>query len=148
MQAWRARQVLNWVNLSTPLGLAVGRLGGARLVPAPRGLWVAERFRLPLLRARALTLGSVVVTPHGADWLLQRPQLLAHEERHAWQYVACLGLPMLPLYGVGAAISWAWCRNPGTRNPFEQLAGLADGGYPTTVVEARARHAERRTRPA
>lgn len=145
-QPWRARRAVNWVNLSTPTGLLAARLGGGRLVSVPRGMWVAERFRSPLLRAHALTIGSVVLTPHPADWLLERPRLLAHEERHAWQYVACLGLPMLPMYGIAAGVSWLWCRNPGTRNPFEQLAGLADGGYPTTPAQARTRHAQRRTR--
>lgn len=146
MEAWQVRQVANWVNLSTPTGLLVGRLGGGHLVRARRGMWVAAQVRSPLLRARALTLGSVVLTRYSADWLRDRPRLLAHEERHAWQYVACVGLPMLPLYGLAAGVSWLWCRNPGTRNPFEQLAGLADGGYPTTPALARARHAQRRTR--
>lgn len=145
MRSWRVRQVANWVNLSTPLGFAVSGFAGRRLERAPRGMWIVEEFPAALLPARALTLGSVVLTRHTARWLLERPRLFAHEERHAWQYVACLGLPMLPLYGVAAAVSWLWCRNPGTRNPFEQLAGLADGGYPTTPAEARARHAARRT---
>lgn len=146
MRLWRARQVANWVNLTTPLGFAVGGLGGARFVRAPRGIWVAEEFPSAWLPARALTLGSVVITGRTARWLLQQPRLLAHEERHAWQYVVCLGLPMLPLYGVAAGVSWLWCSNVGTRNPFEQLAGLADGGYPTSTAQARGRHAARRTR--
>ncbi|HET7326774.1 MAG TPA: hypothetical protein VFJ14_05740 [Nocardioidaceae bacterium] len=141
-----ARQVANWANLSTPVGLLVARLGGGSVVRAPRGIWVATHVRSPLLRAHALTLGSVVLTPHSADWLQQRPRLQAHEERHAWQYVVCFGLPMLPMYAVAAGVSWVWCRNPGTRNPFELLAGLADGGYPVTPAQARARYADRRTR--
>jgi hypothetical protein len=146
VEAWRVRRAVNWANLSTPLGLTVGRLGRARVVRAPRGVLVAGEFGPPLLGSRAMTIGSVVITRRPAEWVLTRPRLLAHEERHAWQYAACLGLPMLPLYVVSAALSWLWCRNPGTRNPFEMLAGLADGGYPLTPAEARDRHASRRTR--
>jgi hypothetical protein len=142
---WRIRETFNWINLSTPAGLGVGLAGRAQMTRGRRGIWVAGEVRLGFPRG-ALTIGSVVITRQPADWLLGRPQLLAHEERHAWQYVACLGLPMLPLYVLAAGVSWLWCRNPGTRNPFEMLAGLADGGYPLTSAEARRRHATRRTR--
>lgn len=146
MEGWQVRRAVNWVNLSTPLGLLIGTVGGARLTRGPRGIYVAGEFRLSLLQANAMTIGSVVISKRAAPWVLERPRLLAHEERHAWQYAVCLGLPMLPLYVLGAAYSWVVCRNPGTLNPFERLADLADGGYPLTAAAARARHAARRTR--
>jgi hypothetical protein len=93
--------------------------------------------------AAAFTVGNVVTTRHGPGWLEERPALLRHEERHTWQYVACLGLPMLPLYLLAAGWSYVVGGDPAVHNAFERLAGLADGGYPT--VSARAR---RRSRPA
>jgi hypothetical protein len=142
VQRWRLRQATNLLNGSTVLGLAVATVGGARLTGTPDGLWLATEARLPLRGARALTLGDVVLTRRDEHWLRGQPALLAHEGRHAWQYVACLGLPMLPLYVVAAGWSWARGGDPATHNPFERLAGLADGGYPT--LSAR----ERRRRPA
>ena len=56
-------------------------------------------------------------------------RLFAHEARHATQYACCGGLVMLPLYGIAAAVSWALTADFGSRNVFEQRAGLADGGY-------------------
>ena len=42
--AWtRLRAVLNWVNLSTPLGLALARVGGAVPERHERGTWLAGR---------------------------------------------------------------------------------------------------------
>jgi hypothetical protein len=92
-------------------------------------------------------VGNVVLSPRPAAYLDERPALLAHEERHSWQYVACLGLPMLPLYGLGAMWSYARGGDFGVHNPFERSAGLADGGYP--LVSARDRRPRRppRTRP-
>ncbi|QNN53827.1 hypothetical protein [Nocardioides mesophilus] len=142
MDRWRLRQVLNGVNGSTALGLVVARAGRARLAPGPRHLLLATGYRLPLPVASAFTLGNVVLTRHDEDWLARRPLLLAHEERHTWQYAACLGLPMLPLYAVAAGWSLLRGSDPATHNAFERLAGLADGGYP--LLSAR----ERRRAPA
>jgi hypothetical protein len=36
---------------------------------------------------------------------------------------------MLPLYAVAAGWSWLRSGDAASRNPFERLAGLADGGY-------------------
>jgi hypothetical protein len=136
---WQVRQVANLVNLSTPTGLVVGVLGGARLHRGPRGLVLGSGYRLPLPPASAFTVGNVVVTRHERGWLEARPRLLAHEERHADQYVACLGLPMLPLYLLASVWSRLRGGDFGVHNPFERLAGLADGGYPS--VSARERRA-------
>jgi hypothetical protein len=127
---WWWRRAANLANGSTLIGLALARLAGTSRSPGPRGLVLAGRARLLLPGASAVTVGDVVLTRHPASWLLERPRLLTHEERHAWQYAACLGLPMLPAYGVLAAWSWLRTGNPGSRNLFERLAGLADGGYP------------------
>ncbi len=137
MQLWQVRQVLNAANGSTLLGLAVGAASRSVFRSGPAGLVLATRSRLPLRGTTALTIGDVVLTPEGAEFLLRRPRLLAHEARHSWQYAACLGLPMLPLYGVAAAWSYLRGGDFGVHNPFERWAGLADGGYP--LVSARAR---------
>ena len=92
---------------------------------------LATGWRWAQPRAAAFTVGNVVITPYDVAWLLDRPALLAHEERHTWQYVACLGLPMLPLYGLAAGYSYLRSGDLASRNPFERAAGLVDGGYPT-----------------
>ena len=155
------KAILNAVNLSTPLGLLVARLGRSKLRPGPRGLVLASDFRLrswgrecapahPEMHDRhlppAFTVGNVVLSTRPAEYLDARPALLAHEERHSWQYVVCLGLPMLPLYAVAAAWSYLRGGDFGVHNPFERLAGLADGGYP--LVSARERRSDQRRAPA
>jgi hypothetical protein len=120
----------NWINLSTPVGLLVSRIGSAKVKRGPRGLYLAESYRLPFPIASAFTIGNVVITNRSWDQLLSAsPKLLLHEERHSWQYLACLGLPFFPLYA--AAVIWSWLRtgNIASGNFFEQNAGLADGGY-------------------
>jgi len=79
--------------------------------------------------ASAFTVGNVVITASSRAWLEGRPRTLRHEERHADQYVVCFGLPLIGLYVV--AMGWSYVRsgNPFLHNPFEQLAGLEDGGY-------------------
>jgi hypothetical protein len=129
VRAWQLKRGLNWVNLSTPLGLLVARVGGATVRPGPRGLLVASGYRPRFPAASAFTVGNVVLTRHRPGWLLHRPRLVAHEERHTWQYVAVLGVPLLPLYSVAAGLSWLWARDFASHNPFERLAGLGDGGY-------------------
>lgn len=127
MRPWhRFRQVANWVNLSTPLGLAIALAGRACLRRGAYGLIYAHGFRIPI-RAGAVTLGNVVVTRRGDGYLAGG--LLEHESRHATQYVWCLGLPMLLLYLLASVASIAICGNPGSWNVFERRANLADGGY-------------------
>ena len=125
----RLRRTLNVVNLSTPLGLVVARLGGARLRRGERGLWVAEGYRPRFPVAGAFTIGDVVTTPRTLRALtLRQPDVLAHEERHAWQW-AVAGPAFLPLYLAASAFSWALTRDPAVLNCFERDAGLHSGGY-------------------
>ncbi|HEX7187408.1 MAG TPA: hypothetical protein VF423_04220 [Actinomycetes bacterium] len=126
--ALRVRQVMNVVNLSTPLGLLVALAGRAGVTRGPDGLLLARGYRLPVPTAPAFTLGNVVVVRDG-ETLVRRPRLLTHEARHATQYAWCVGPVMLPLYGVAAAWSWLRSRDYATSNVFERLAGLEDGGY-------------------
>jgi hypothetical protein len=137
--ALRTRQLVNWVNLSTPLGLLVAVVGRARVHRAHDGLLIARGFRLPLKTAPAFTLGNVVVLRIDDETLARRPRLLVHEARHATQYAWCLGPLMLPLYLVAAAWSWLRRGDPATSNVFERLAGLEDGGYPTTRTQVHDR---------
>jgi hypothetical protein len=124
----RLRQVVNVLNLSTPLGLLVAVSGRARLERGPDGLLLARGVRLGVPPAPAFTVGNVVLLRQD-DVLTRRPRLLAHEARHATQYAWCAGPLMLPLYLVAASWSWLRCRDFASYNAFERRAGLADGGY-------------------
>ena len=140
----RLRLAANAANGSTLLGVAVARLGGARLHPAPGGLLVASGYRLAVPRAPAFCVGNVLVTRDAG--FAGRPRLLAHEARHATQYAWC-GLAMLPLYGIAAALSWALTGDTGAGNVFERGAGLAGGGYSGKGLRPALRRPARR-RPA
>lgn len=126
----RLRAVGNAVNLTTPLGLLVARIGGARIRRGPRGLVLAERYRLSFPIAAAFTIGNVIITGHDWDELLRRnPDLLRHEEWHSWQYLYCLGFPFFPIYSICMGWSWLWTRDRAKANFFERQAGLDTGGY-------------------
>ena len=129
------RLVGNVVNLSTPLGLLVARVGGARIRRGPRGLFVGEGYRLGFPVASAFTIGSVITTSRTwAEVLRHNPQLFDHEERHTWQYLYCFGLPFYPAYGL--CLIWSVLRtgDRAARNFFERSAGLMDGGYPDRPI--------------
>ncbi len=136
---WQARSVLNVLNVSTPSGVLVGLLGRVTFRRGPRGLLLGHGYRFPVPVASAFTVGDVVLTRHGPELFEERPRLLAHEERHSWQYAASLGLPLLVLYLLAAAWSWARGGDPVVHNPFERLAGLVAGGYPTLSARERRR---------
>jgi hypothetical protein len=126
--AWR--RVGNFVNLSTPAGLLVATIGRASIRPGPRGLFLAEGYRLTFPVAGAFTIGNVITT--GGTWedMTRRfPQLLEHEEVHSWQYLCCLGLPYYLPYT--ACMAWSIVRtgDRASGNFFERQAGLARGGY-------------------
>jgi hypothetical protein len=130
--AVRLRQVANVVNLSTPLGLLLALTGRGTLARGPSGTIVAQGYRSGMLapQASAVTIGDVVLLRLDAEQLARRPRLLDHEARHATQW-ACFGgvAGFIPAYL--AASVWSWLRSGdfALRNPFEQHAGLVDGGY-------------------
>jgi hypothetical protein len=126
----RVRAVVNWLNLSTLLGLAVAKLGGATITRRGRGTYLATGYRYSFPVASAFTVGSVIDTRHDLAYLHERPLLLQHEDRHCTQYAFCLGLVMLPLYFLFVAISYVLAGDHSSYNPFERLANLSDGGYP------------------
>ncbi len=129
MKPWlRVRMIVNYLNVSTPLGLLIALIGGCSVERGPDGLWLACGYRIPFPVAPAFTVGNVVLY-RDADEFDGRPELLAHEARHATQYAWCLGLPMLPMYAVAAGVSLGLSGDPASYNPFERLAGLAAGGY-------------------
>lgn len=129
VELWKLRGIANWVNLSTPFGIGVAVLGGAVVQKGPRDLRLAGGYRFDLPSAPAFTVGSVVITRHRVDWLTGHERLMRHEERHSWQYVACGGLPLIPLYLLATAYSQWKAGDRGAANIFERLAGLEDGGY-------------------
>ncbi|MET0928181.1 MAG: hypothetical protein ABWX74_01620 [Aeromicrobium sp.] len=126
----RVRTVLNWVNLSTPLGLLIARIGGATIARRGRGTYLATGYRFGFPVASAFTVGSVIASKHDAAWFAGRPTLLRHEDRHCTQYAFVLGVVMLPLYFFFVGLSWVVAGDHSSYNPFERLAGLADGNYP------------------
>jgi len=123
----RLRLALNLVNGSTLSGLAVARLGRARLARGQAGLLTGVRYGLPVPSAPAFTLGNVIITRRPS--IDAESNLFRHEARHATQYAWCGGLLMLPCYFAAAGVSWLLSGDVGAWNPFERLAGLADGGY-------------------
>lgn len=141
----RVRRAANWLNLSTPLGLAVARAGGARVRRGPRGLWLAEGYALPFPIAGAFTVGNVVVTASTLDRLENaHPGTLTHEDEHAWQWMACLGLPFLAFYTAAMGVSWALGGDRAAHNIFERAAGLDAGGYLRTPLRWQGRRPQSR----
>jgi hypothetical protein len=130
--AIRARQTVNWINLATPLGLAVALACGARIGRGPHGLLVATGYRwsVPPMRGRAITIGDVVLLGLDDEALARHPKLMEHEARHSGQYARWLGpAGFLPAYGLASLWSWWTTGDPALHNRFESKAGLVDGGY-------------------
>ena len=124
------RFIGNWVNLTTPLGLGVAKLGRARVSRGPRGLILAERYRLGFPVASAFTVGNVLLTRFTWDAVADRKaRLFEHEERHTWQYLYCGGVPFIGAYVLGCGWSLLRTGDRGARNFFERQAGLDIGGY-------------------
>ncbi len=138
----RVRTAVNWINLSTPLGLSMAVIGGARISRGRRGTYLAPGYRWRFPIGGAFTVGSVILTRHDQEWLDDRPAMMRHEDRHVTQYAWCLGIVMVPLDGLGMAWSWLVAGDFSSYNPFERTAGLADGGYSPPMT----RVARRRTR--
>jgi hypothetical protein len=131
MTPWqRTRATVNWVNLMTPLGLLVARIGSGTRHRGPNGLVIYAGYRRGLPIAGAFTLGNVITTRHGPEYLLaeEKAALLAHESVHSIQ-AAVLGPLFLPLYLAAAGWSWAISADIGGRNLFEVWAGLERGNY-------------------
>ena len=131
----RLREVLNWVNGTTALGLLMARLGHAETRRHEDGLWVAARYR-GVGTQRTFTVGNVMLTRHDAHAFAGRSALRAHEVRHSNQWAA-LGPLFVPLYYAEALISWVLTRDDAAGNAFEVLAGLRDGGYARRPLERR-----------
>jgi hypothetical protein len=143
MRWWHLRLVVNLINGSTLLGLLVGLLGRADFSRGPRGLVLCTSYRLGFPNVPAFTIGNVIISRQEAADLVPQQRLLIHEERHTWQWLACLGLPMLPLYLLASAYSWMRGGDFGVHNIFERMAGLEDGGYPSVSRRQRAAIAAR-----
>jgi hypothetical protein len=126
---YRVRLAVNLANGSMLAGIGVAVIGRAKLARGADGLLVGTGYRLPVPPAPAFCLGNVIVTRLDPGTLASSERLLAHEARHATQFAWCGGLLMLPLYFVAAGASWALTGDFGSRNVFERLADLADGGY-------------------
>ena len=136
MSGWeRVKVVGNFLNLTTLLGMGVGVIGRARFSRGPRGLFFANGYKLGFPVAGAFTIGNVVLSKHEPSYF-NDAALVRHEERHSWQYFCLIGLFMLPLYVVGVIISFLLTGDPASRNPFERLANLKDGGYVERPIQS------------
>lgn len=140
----RLRSALNWVNGSTLLGLALAKVAGCEIRPAPRGLLFAHGYSPGLPKASAFTVGNVVLFRGGPAEVARRPRLVAHEARHSAQYALCFGVPFFPAYFFFAGLSWLLTGDPASRNPFERAAGLQAGGYTERPVRPALRRVLRR----
>lgn len=142
---YQIRELVNWINGSTLLGMAAAGVSRTRLSRGSNGLFIGHGYRLavPPRRNRAFTLGNVVLCRYSDAELANHPTLLVHEARHATQYAWCLGVVMLPLYFLAAGWSWIRTGDPASRNVFERRAGLADGGYTERPLR-RIQRAQRR----
>jgi len=121
--AYRLRQVVNVLNLSTLLGLALAMASGATLSRGRDGIVLALGARGRFPDARAFTVGNVVLLRVEPD-----DDLLRHESHHATQWAWCV-VVFLPLYLLAAAWSYARAGDHWSRNWFERRAGLESGGY-------------------
>jgi hypothetical protein len=123
------RQVVNWLNLSTPAGLLVAVIGRASIRRSSRGTVLATGYRWRFPVASAFTVGNVILTRNDEAWCAEHPAVLKHEDRHCTQYAFCFGPVLSVPYVLFAAISWALSGSHASYNPFERLANLVDGGY-------------------
>ena len=137
----RLRSAVNWINLSTPLGLLLAWVGGADRSRRGRGTYVCTGYRFRFPAAEAFTVGSVILSRHDDEWIEDQSLLLRHEDRHCTQYAFLLGPVMLPLYLLCVGISYTLAGDHSSYNPFERLAGLGDGGYPPPMTRLSRRRA-------
>ncbi len=130
MERTRFRTWANRINLSTPLGLLVAKLGGCTISPGPAGLIFAEGYRFSFPTGGAFTIGDVVCSACQPGTLASWPQeAIQHEQQHAHQWAYCGGLPFLPIYT--AQMGWSWLRTGDRASAcfFEREAGLSEGCY-------------------
>ncbi|MEO6471116.1 MAG: hypothetical protein ABIR57_04635 [Aeromicrobium sp.] len=139
----RARVVVNWLNLSTPLGLFMAWIGGASIGRGPRGTFHAPGYRWGFPIGGAFAVGNVILTTHDQNWMDERPAMMRHEDRHCTQYAWCLGVVMVPLAGLTMAFSFLVAGDFSSYNPFERLANLEDGGYPPPTTRLSRRTTRR-----
>ena len=140
--------MINWINLSTLLGLLVARIGGTTRHRRGRGTYVCTGYRFGFPVAGAFTIGSVIITKHDLDWLSESGQCCSSTRTGTAPSTRSSSDPvMLPLYFVSVGISYLLAGDHSSYNPFERLAGLDDGGYPRPTTRfSRAALTTTRTR--
>jgi len=125
------RNVTNWCNLSTPLGLAIAAAGSAHIRRGVHGTYICDGYRWRFPIGGAYTLGSVITTqaPSFDQLAARNPGLFEHEEAHTWQFAYSLGLAYLPVYCAMMGWSWLVTGDKASANFYERAAGLQGGGY-------------------
>ena len=125
---WRpVRSVINLGESAPTIGLSMVLGSDCRW---DSGNWQTVCYNDPLARVRnqPFTVGSLTMAPKSYDYMqhhyvVSYSDWMAHETKHSDQW-AIIGPAFGPIYIVS---TWIW---PDPRsNPFEQWAGLRNGGY-------------------
>lgn len=122
---YRIRQLINALNLSTLLGMAIVKIRGGTLSSGPDGLVIARNVTRRFGFAGGVTIGNVIIVP---EHIPLSNDLLDHEAAHSTQWAACIVL-FLPLYWLSCLWSWLRTGDYYSRNIFERRADLGKGGY-------------------
>lgn len=122
---------------ATLIGASYAIVTGAVCVPTFEGLLVCGRmpgggngmmgqgWGMP--NGAALTMGNTIYGGYAVDTLLWRkPELLAHETNHTWQWAIGGG-------GLGFVVPWLIGGGASGCNPVEQAAGLEGTNYDKNV---------------
>ncbi|MFD0523385.1 hypothetical protein [Paractinoplanes durhamensis] len=126
---WRVREIVNFINLSTPAGVLMALIGGAKphRTASQYRMIHAFPYQLRWPRGTVFTLGNVVVSRRDTTTL--PAEFLYHERRHSTQYAWCLGILALIPYTIACGWSWLLTGSFSARNVFEKRAGNGSGGY-------------------
>ena len=115
---WRVRQVVNVVNLSTPLGLLVALVGGSRFRRGPDGLLLGTGFRIPV-RGAGLHPGQrrAAAARRRCPW--PAPDACSCTRRGTPRSTPAASAPlMLPLYLLAVGLVAAALRRPVVVQPL------------------------------
>jgi hypothetical protein len=130
---WLLRSIVNWLNLSTPLGVLLGYAAGGRPYSFD-AFYRIRQFRgcrrRPISTWRVVTVGNVLLLNGQPDRGVSKG-ILVHEGRHSTQYACLGGVLAIPLYGFAMLVSLVRTGNRTEANVFENVAGPPDesNGY-------------------
>ena len=138
---WRVREIANFINLSTPAGVLIALIGGAKphRTASQYRMIHAFPYRLRWPRGTVFTLGNVVISRR--DTATLSANSLHHERRHSTQYAWCLGILAVIPYAAACGWSWLLTGSLSARNVFEKRAGNEHSGYYSPPLRPLSRRA-------